>query len=102
MLLFWTCEPIHIAVASAGLGVSDRTLPCAPRCPAMNRSSSIAAVSAENIARSYQQLLRLRRLVQQAERSLTPNVKNITPPGSRINRSAGIKLNARVLSRRLT
>jgi hypothetical protein len=89
MLLFWTCEPIHISIASTGLGVSDRTLACTRRCPAMNRSSSIsAAAPKENIARSYQQLLRLRQLVQQAERSLTPNginITKITSPGPRIN-----------------
>ena len=66
-----------------------RTLPYARRCPAVNRSSSIKVSSTaalkESIAQSYLELQRLRQLVREAERSLTPRGVNTTTPGSRIN-----------------
>ena len=81
------CEPSHIPVAS--LGVSDRTLPSARRDARMNRRALVTSVSNAtpkiNVARSYLQLQRLRQLVQEAERSLTPHGVNITSPGSTIN-----------------
>jgi hypothetical protein len=55
----------------------------------MNRSSSIKVGSTvalkESIAQSYLELQRLRQLVQEAERSLTPHDVSTTPSGSRIN-----------------
>jgi hypothetical protein len=55
----------------------------------MNTSPSIkvgppVAVK-ETIAQSYLELQRLRQLVQEAERSLTPHNVITTPSGSRIN-----------------
>jgi len=55
----------------------------------MNRSSSIevgsTAALKESIAQSYLELQRLRRLVREAERSLTPRGVNTTMATSRIN-----------------
>jgi hypothetical protein len=49
----------------------------------MNKSSS-STPTRENLALSYQQLLRLRELVQEAEQSLAPH-QYVMPSGCRIN-----------------
>ena len=81
------CEPSHIPVAS--LGVSDGTLPSAPRDARMNRRALVTSVSNAtpkiNVARSYLQLQRLRQLVQEAERLRLPHGVELKAPGSRIN-----------------
>jgi hypothetical protein len=91
VFLFGICETVHIPVASTRAR-SIRHCHMSPRCPAMNRSSSIAAFSTdapkESIARSYLQLLRLRQLVHEAERSLSSDGAN-TPRGSRFNPQRG-------------
>jgi hypothetical protein len=55
----------------------------------MKRPPSVAATSKappkEDIARSYLQLLRLRQIVQEAERSHTPHDVSIEATGSQIN-----------------
>jgi hypothetical protein len=59
----------------------------------MNTSPSIkvgsTAALKESIAQSYLELQRLRQLVQEAERSLTPHDVFTTPSGSRINQQRG-------------